>query len=143
MINSTDQLISNLWESLVVAAPLIVLGCLVYLHKTILRFEDRELYVDAELTHSDTFFSRRDELPEQSNRTHAMRPTSTVEAPAAHRKNTSKAEHESARKTEHSSIKKTEQPVQPRSEPLGFGDTLGTLFLQRETDLLKKDAGQD
>lgn len=118
LANTTDQLISNLWSCAVIAAPFIVVGCIVYMHKTLLGFEDRLPYLDDDRFRSKSMFRRQANLPERIKRKHAS--AKPIKTP-----------------------KVTSARVLPPSGQPDFEDTLATLIPQNRTNPREKVHAQD
>ena len=110
LINTSEQLITNLWSCTVMAAPVVAVGCIVYLHKVLLSYEDRLPDLNDEGNRGNPLFRRRGDLPTRIKRKYASaKPIKTLTVPAA-------AAH-----------------VPLLSEQPDFEDTLASLFQGNQT----------
>ena len=108
LINTHEQLITNLWSCTVVAAPFVAVGCIVYLHKVLLSYDDRLPDLEDERFRRNPIFRRKGDLPARIKRKYASsKPIMTRTAPSVH--------------------------VPPPSEQPDFEDTLASLFQPNQT----------
>ncbi len=124
MIGTTNQLIVNIWSCLVLSAPIIAIGCFVYMHKVIFGNEPGVTYLDAETAKANRSFQRNGTiLPERINRKMAAgRRVKTLSVSPSHAKDP--------------------HPAQLPSEPLDFADKLGTLYQREQTSHCEKSNSQ-
>ena len=120
LIDTNDQLITNLWNCVVMAAPVIAVGCIAYLHKALLSYEDRLPDLDDEGIRGNPLFRRSGDLPARIKRKYASaKPIKTLTVPVA-------AVH-----------------VPLLSEQPDFEDTLASLFQENQTSLKETAREQD
>ncbi len=118
LIDTNDQLIASLWNCAVIAAPIIAVGCIVYLHKVLLSYEDQLPYPGEDWGRSNPIFRRKDNLPIRIKRRFASAtPIKTLNVMPAR--------------------------VPPPFEQPDFEDTRVTRFQQGQTSPIEKVYGQD